>query len=61
MDKTPIAQDTLILELWDGRMASWTGRHRDGCLLIKVLSERFRIWMPKGLVVRAGRLHERAA
>ena len=62
MDRsTAIRSDTLILTLWDGRLATWRGKHRDGCLYIKVLGDRFRIWIPKGLVRKAGRLHAEAA
>jgi hypothetical protein len=56
-----MTQDTLILELWDGRIATWTGRQKDDCLYIKVLGDRYRIWMPRGLVVSAGRAHAHAA
>ncbi len=56
-----MTQDTLIVELWDGRLATWAGRHTGGCLYIKVLGDRYRIWMPRSMVVRAGRMHAKAA
>ncbi len=56
-----MTQDTLIVELWDGRLATWAGRQTDGCLYIKVLGDRYRIWMPRSLVLRAGRMHAKAA
>ena len=46
--------DTLLLELWDGRLATWSGRAHGDCLYVKVLGDRYRIWMPRMLVTRAG-------
>ena len=54
-------QDTLILQLWDGRLATWTGRWAGDCLYVKILGARWRIWIPRALVLQAGRASNVAA
>ena len=53
--------DTLLLQLWDGRMATWSGRMHGNCLYVKVLGDCYRIWVPRMLVVKANRMPKQAA
>ncbi len=44
--------DPLLLELNDGRVAIWNGRVHGDCLYVKVLGDRYRMWVPRMLIVR---------